>query len=691
MKSVYFGHKVKYLHCTHIALLVCLFSFFTTSCSAISSDLQKKYGDDSSYFYGLISLNNNDVDEAERLLKQSCKKGSPLISRRSAEKLATLGNVQERIKKYLELYKKYPDEDALLLTTAELFNDEEYSKIIQLTNLIDVSTCNNQIVFYRMSSLLEKDTARFEKEFYTWCTERNITDEHYKVYCKTQNTNAQIKFRIDLYKRDYQVAYQEVRALYNENIASLSSQIISDCGKSCLYGSSNSLSDAYFFDSLINKVSNKNKFYIYFYAGRLYDKAGNYSSLSANRFLKSMEVAGSDENYDNALWYYLNEQLKISIDSAIASVEKYKDTWHNPNYFDDFFDTLSVRLLSQHKWTDFYEVAKMCDGYASDEVTAKFSYVSARLIQTGFLKLQNKSKEAEAKSLFTRALSSGTDLYYRIVAAEKLDLIGEEILKILYCPNASLNFYRNTAAENLLQGYADFGLAEYIYPEWKIFSDVIGTDCVEKIAGFLQDCGNNTNDYYTKSLRIASKKINASEFAPSEKIMQLVFPQNFHETVQTTCTRFELPEYLLYALIRSESFFNPKVVSHAGAVGLTQLMASTAGDIAHKLKVADYDLNDSDTNILFGGYYLEEMRRRLDGSSILALFAYNGGITRVRSWVKSANLEFGTNALPKDLFLEALPFSETREYGRKVVSAAALYGTLYYSKSTSEVVEEILQ
>ena len=85
------------------------------------------------------------------------------------------------------------------------------------------------------------------------------------------------------------------------------------------------------------------------------------------------------------------------------------------------------------------------------------------------------------------------------------------------------------------------------------------------------------------------------------------------------------------------------------------------------------------------------MRRRLDGSSILALFAYNGGITRVRSWVKSANLEFGTNALPKDLFLEALPFSETREYGRKVVSAAALYGTLYYSKSTSEVVEEILQ
>lgn len=120
-------------------------------------------------------------------------------------------------------------------------------------------------------------------------------------------------------------------------------------------------------------------------------------------------------------------------------------------------------------------------------------------------------------------------------------------------------------------------------------------------------------------------------------------------------------------------------------------MGSTAGDIARKLKKDTYDLNDSDTNILFGCYYLEEMRRRLDGSSILALFAYNGGISRVRTWVNSANMEFGTNSLPKDLFLEALPFAETREYGRKVVSAAAMYGYLYYGKTTSEVIDEILQ
>ena len=55
-------------------------------------------------------------------------------------------------------------------------------------------------------------------------------------------------------------------------------------------------------------------------------------------------------------------------------------------------------------------------------------------------------------------------------------------------------------------------------------------------------------------------------------------------------------------------------------------MEGTAADVARKLKVAQFDLMDSATNIRFGSFYLEELRRRLDGSSILAIFSYNGGI-----------------------------------------------------------------
>ena len=120
-------------------------------------------------------------------------------------------------------------------------------------------------------------------------------------------------------------------------------------------------------------------------------------------------------------------------------------------------------------------------------------------------------------------------------------------------------------------------------------------------------------------------------------------------------------------------------------------MRATASDIARKLHIDDYDLNDPRINVLFGCYYFEELRRRLNGSTIDAYFSYNGGISRVRNWIKSAQIEFNRDNLAKDLFLEALPFEETREYGRKVISAAAMYGLLYYNKSTAEVIDEILQ
>jgi len=112
-------------------------------------------------------------------------------------------------------------------------------------------------------------------------------------------------------------------------------------------------------------------------------------------------------------------------------------------------------------------------------------------------------------------------------------------------------------------------------------------------------------------------------------------------------------------------------------------MRPTAGDIARKLGLDGFDLADPATNITFGAYYLGELVRRLDGKTMPALFAYNAGITRVRSWLASAP------GLSGDLFLESLPYAETREYGRKVLAASAVYGYLYYQKTTGQTVREL--
>jgi soluble lytic murein transglycosylase len=115
-------------------------------------------------------------------------------------------------------------------------------------------------------------------------------------------------------------------------------------------------------------------------------------------------------------------------------------------------------------------------------------------------------------------------------------------------------------------------------------------------------------------------------------------------------------------------------------VGLTQLMPATAADMAGRIRARggpDYtekappDLTDPEINVHIGAVYLSYLGGRLE-SPFLALLAYNGGMNRVRRW------RSGEPDLPGDLFLETIEYAETREYGRKVLAAALVYGYLYY-------------
>ncbi|WP_296091812.1 transglycosylase SLT domain-containing protein [uncultured Treponema sp.] len=671
-----------------ISCLIVLVSFTGFGC-AQNNSLQKKYGQDSAYFMALLSLENGNQRQAEHLLKQAEKKASPLIARRSMEKLSQLGNVQERINRSYSLYKKFPDEETKLAAAKEFFENKEYARVIRFTEKIDLKNCLNETAYYRLSSMHKKNDSRFSKEFFEWCVSRTFSDLHYKLFCETFKSEETeeskvIQLRADVFTKNYVAAYSNAKSLL-ESKKFLFPQILSDAGKSFLYGSNSFFSNAIYLDSIKNSLPDDCKFYADFYSGRLYDKADAYKTRALNRFVLAMQESLSDANFDNALWYYLNCLLRISVPKTIDAISQYKDEWKAPSYFDDFFETLSVRLLSLHAWNDLFKTADLIYGKASPEISAKYSYISARLIQENFIK-PSKEKSEEEHRLFSQALQSGSDLYYRFLAIKKLELAKTKAEEIIFSVGNKKEIQPDIQAEKLLLGYADFGLKEFIYPEYQKLQDKIGIECAEKIAEFLSQCGKGQ-----ESIRIASRRLFSKDQPFQKKLLELSFPQYFKESVQKSCQDFSQPEYLLYGLIRSESFFNPNAKSNAGAKGLTQLMEGTAADVARKLKVAQFDLMDSATNIRFGSFYLEELRRRLDGSSILAIFSYNGGISRVRSWVKSANLEFGTSDLPKDLFLEAIPFSETREYGRKVVSAAAMYGYLYYGLSTSQVVEEIMK
>jgi soluble lytic murein transglycosylase len=128
-------------------------------------------------------------------------------------------------------------------------------------------------------------------------------------------------------------------------------------------------------------------------------------------------------------------------------------------------------------------------------------------------------------------------------------------------------------------------------------------------------------------------------------------------------------------LVREESHFDAAVSSHAGAVGLSQLMPATAVDVASRMglpRPSITDLRDPQLNLSIGAWYLDHLMGRTD-TTAEALYAYNGGLTRVRRWKDQHS------SLPEDIFQEMIPFPETLHYGRKILVSYTIYRYLYGS------------
>lgn len=709
-------------------LLKKIFLFFILSASLLftscgqdgSLSPQELYGADADYYIALRKISSGNENEAVQLLKRCAEKGSYYAARRSAEELTKLGDVQDRIEACRQLYEKYQDENAMLIAAREYENDEEYSKIILMTDKLDPVKSNDELVRIRIKALNRRNDDRFEKAAYLFYTSRPFTEQMYKLYCDTVSDDAGtefssdgqasiesaqqkiVNFRVDIYRRSYHAAYESIKTVRTltgtSGFVPLTAQIVSDMGKACLYGSGDNLQNARIFNEIAGSRAAKNDkeilYNAFFYAGRLYDKIDNSYSTASARFMSAADAAVTDYQRDNALWYLLNSSLRSSTDGTLSMLERYCTSWHDPAYFDDFFELLMPLMLSEARWSDFKRVYKAVDGYASDEVTAKYAYIYGRLIQEGLAKPSDPEKDE--KEAFTRALESGTDTYYKVLAAGQLGLDDEATEKVLCTSKINKDFKKNDDAEKFLEGYAVFGLPERVYPEWQMFTEKldipISLDCAVKLADFINKSADGTDDYYGQSLRIISRTANNCDKPLTKDALRLLYPCNYSDEVSASCKKFGLQEETLYALIRSESFFDNDVVSAAGAVGLTQLMEFTAADIAQHLKRTDYSLKDPATNIEFGAYYLASLIKRLDGSVLTAFFSYNAGITRVRRWLQSSGIELGNrDKLSYDLFLETIPYSETREYGRKLVSASAAYGWMYCGKTIHEVVQEIIK
>jgi soluble lytic murein transglycosylase len=171
------------------------------------------------------------------------------------------------------------------------------------------------------------------------------------------------------------------------------------------------------------------------------------------------------------------------------------------------------------------------------------------------------------------------------------------------------------------------------------------------------------NEMYDRAIGAADLTVNVHDFS-------LRYLAPYRDVLQEHIQEYSLEEAWVYGLMRQESRFVSSAKSGAGAAGLMQIMPSTARWVASKLGLKSYRkslIHQLDTNLRLGTYYMKSVLSQFDDSPVLATAAYNAGPSRARQWR-------GDRPMEGAIYTETIPFGETRDYVKKVLS-----NTMYYS------------
>jgi soluble lytic murein transglycosylase len=429
------------------------------------------------------------------------------------------------------------------------------------------------------------------------------------------------------------------------------------------------------------------RFRLLFFAGRMSRQRGALGR-GAEFFSRALVFAPDALQEDACIWYILDASLQTSPETAAALTMTYLPRWNDGAYFSDILDRLAHYLTANRNWADLAALLeKMREpglNFTGPSV-AQYAYITGRALSEGLFVPGGDSGlnpeeagDSRGAAFFRLAYNTGgPSPYYRALGAS---LLGEPFLAIpARPPREPQTRSGNRELMEFLSGFFEYGAASFAFPAIMARKEELSIPELRRLAAALGTAG-----LYPESIRLAAAYMERPDYKLNRADLRLSYPRPFQKIIGENAGASGLPEALVFALVRTESAFQPDIVSHAGALGLAQLMPATAADMANRIKNRggpDYtgnggpDLRDPAVNVHIGSVYLRYLTDQLQ-SPFLALLAYNGGINRVRRW------RGGEPELPADLFLETIPYSETREYGRKVLSAALMYGYLYYDLKT---------
>lgn len=228
-----------------------------------------------------------------------------------------------------------------------------------------------------------------------------------------------------------------------------------------------------------------------------------------------------------------------------------------------------------------------------------------------------------------------------------------------------------------VEKYFVVGYSEGINREFSLISD--DPKSQKEIYTALSFFGGKYNNYYMSfkgTLKMLKYyKLKENMFILSSNSIMRLLPEAFKNYIEKISREKNISRELIYAMIKSESSFNHKAVSPAGATGLMQLMPETAKGVAKDLKISSYDLKNPLISITFGTRYLQWLKRIFPGGYTKSfekiVGGYNAGAGNVIKWRKKLRYN------DIDYYIEFIPFKETKGYILRTKKYLIQYKLIY--------------
>ena len=281
-----------------------------------------------------------------------------------------------------------------------------------------------------------------------------------------------------------------------------------------------------------------------------------------------------------------------------------------------------------------------------------------------------QGKSSQAKEMYEKAAASGRN-FYAVLAGEEL---GRRINTRNNVADADAKDVRHMSEDGAIkralvlfknsQSNGDSKMRRQAQAEWRFATRDFNEDNLLTAAQVAFD-----NQFYDMA-------INSADRTDHKLNYKLRYISPFKDLTVRYAAQVGVDPAWVYGLIRQESRFVMGAQSSVGAQGLMQVMPATAREIAGKIGMSSSELYTMDGNIRMGTWYMADAKRRLQNNEVMATAGYNAGPGRARNWQASSPLEGA-------IYAETIPFTETRDYVKKVMTNATYYASLFNEPQTS--------